>query len=95
MSKQEEIRKGFKELLTFIYAEEQGARVRDGDVLTLFYYLHSQGVVIKADKKIRGGFVNDVWDAVHIEELEDCKVSLGEALDKAGYVAAGSLIDDV
>ncbi len=60
----------------------------------LLLELSLKDVAIKVDGKVRGGFVNDVWDAVHIEELDDCKVSLKEALDKAGYVAVEPLIKE-
>ena len=90
MTKQQKIREETAQIIKKETERYDNAYWSAADLI--MKYQHSQGVVLKVDKKINGNLVNNLWDAMQPVDLDECRLLVKQALEGAGYYTVESLI---
>ena len=93
MTKQQKIREETAQIIKKETERYDNAYWSAADLI--MKYQHSQGVAVKADKKINGNFINKLWDAVVGTELAECRLLVKQALEEEGYSAWELLVKEV
>ena len=84
--KTDEIKEGLKTIiLSNVEVRPTGDIVFKPDGLSNIPRFLKPRVWLKTEGEIRGWLVNELYDAMGVKELDDCKKLIKLALDKAGY----------